>query len=453
MTWSRIRDVFRGRVTSPVEEEGAPADLERESGNETVSLELECPGQLDGLSDRELLDWENRGITNLNRQSDRPEADADERQEAISSLNFPLHWTSATLAWQYLFDIAIAGELLGVRPDDRILDFASGTSWATELLARLGVRPVALDLSFEMMVRGRSRVFADSRLTMRNEISFVAGRGQDLPFVDESFDGVLCLNALHHQPSYLTALREIYRVLKPGGRAVFSEPGTAHAEAPLSAFRMREEGILEKSVSLPLVHRLAREAGFTKMKVVPLRSAADYVMEYSSASPGRLRLQEMWNDTLRHSAREHARFVLYKGDAPPADTLLPAHQLQGRLSALLTFTSVRDRVSEGEAFSDRIRVVNSGSVIWRARGRRFGGQVTLGLKVYRAGGELVREDLGRTPLKADVAPGEERELAVEVAGALPPGRYELKYDMVVEGVTWFEPHGSHCLTRAIVVTP
>ncbi len=356
------------------------------------------------------------------------------------------------MAWPYLFDVAIAGELLGLRPDDRILDFASGTSWATELLARLGVKPVALDLSFEMMVRGRGRLCADSRITMRNEIGFVVGRGQVLPFVDECFEGVLCLNALHHQPSYLAALREIHRVLKPGGRAVFSEPGTAHAEAPLSAFRMREEGILEKSVSLPLIHRLAREAGFTKMKVVPLRSAADYVMEYSSASAGGLRLQEMWDDTLRHSTREHARFVLYKGDAPPADTLLPAQQLQGCLSAILTFTRVRDRVSEGEAFADRIRVVNSGSVTWRARGRRFGGQVTLGVKVYGPDGELVREDLGRTPLDADVPPGGERELTLEFAGTLPPGQYQLKYDMVVEGVTWFEPHGSHCPTRTLVVT-
>jgi hypothetical protein len=113
---------------------------------------------------------------------------------------------------------------------------------------------------------------------------------------------------------------------------------------------------------------------------------------------------------------------------------------------------VRDRVSEGEAFSDRIRVVNTGSVIWRARGRRFGGQVTLGLKVYRAGGELVREDLGRTRLDGDVPPGAERELTVEVAGALPPGRYDLKYDMVVEGVTWFELHGSPCAVRTLEVT-
>ncbi len=89
------------------------------------------------------------------------------------------------------------------------------------------------------------------------------------------------MNALHHVPSYAAALREIHRVLKPGGRAVFSEPGTAHAVQPLSQFRMREESIIEKNVALPLVRRLATEAGFSKMRVVPLRSSAAYVFEYA----------------------------------------------------------------------------------------------------------------------------------------------------------------------------
>src|SRR5438067_377390 len=81
---------------------------------------------------------------------------------------------------------------------------------------------------------------ADRRLVFRDEAEFVVARGQALPFADDTFDGVLCLNALHHLPSYAAALREIRRVLKPGGRAVFSEPGTAHAVQPLSQFRMRE---------------------------------------------------------------------------------------------------------------------------------------------------------------------------------------------------------------------
>ena len=40
-----------------------------------------------------------------------------------------------------------------------------------------------------------------------------------------------------------------------------------------------------------------------------------------------------------------------------------------------------------------------------------------------------------------------------VAGSLPAGHYVLRYDMVVEGVTWFEFHGSPCYRRSLEVTP
>jgi hypothetical protein len=45
-------------------------------------------------------------------------------------------------------------------------------------------------------------------------------------------------------------------------------------------------------------------------------------------------------------------------------------------------------------------------------------------------------------LPRDVAPGEEIALDVTVAGDLPLGPYEVRYDMVVEGVIWFELDGS-----------
>ena len=62
-------------------------------------------------------------------------------------------------------------------------------------------------------------------------------------------------------------------------------------------------------------------------------------------------------------------------------------------------------VPSGQSFTDRLRIRNTGSVTWKARGRRFGGQVTLGLKVCDARDEVLREDLGRTPLPRDVAAG------------------------------------------------
>jgi SAM-dependent methyltransferase len=403
------------------------------------------------MSAEELWAFENRHVGSVDRDSDHSEARADERQDETTSLSFPLHWTSATLSWNYLFDFSIACELLAPRPDDLVLDFAAGTCWATELLARVGVRTISVDLSLEMMRRGRERLAADCRLVFRDEAEFVVARGQALPFADGTFDGVLCLNALHHLPSYAAALREIHRVLKPAGRAVFSEPGTEHAVQPLSQFRMREESVLEKGVSLPLIRRLALEAGFSRMTVVPLRSSSAYVFEYLATPHDDVLLRQMWDETVRRSPGEHARFVLHKGDDPPSDTLLPAQKLAGRLQASIVLQEVSATVRVGQPFVDRIRITNAGTVTWKARGRRFGGQVTCGLKVCDAEGAVLREDLGRTALPRDVDPGEAVEIEMTVAGALPAGRYGLRYDMVVEGVTWFEFQGSPCALRSLDV--
>jgi hypothetical protein len=143
--------------------------------------------------------------------------------------------------------------------------------------------------------------------------------------------------------------------------------------------------------------------------------------------------------------------VLHKGDDPPADTLLPAHQLVGRLKAEIVVERSSPVVRSGEPFTDHLRIRNTGTVTWRARGRRFGGQVTCGLKIYTADGEVLREDLGRTALPHDIPPGGQIEVGVAVPGELPTGNYALRYDMVVEGVTWFEFQGSVCASRTLQV--
>ena len=77
----------------------------------------EFPGEdaIDSMSADELFAWENRDVPSINRVSDAAER-ADEKQDVTTSLNFPLHWTSLSLSWPYLFDFSVACELLAPRP-------------------------------------------------------------------------------------------------------------------------------------------------------------------------------------------------------------------------------------------------------------------------------------------------------------------------------------------------
>src|SRR5438105_1531669 len=65
------------------------------------------------MSAGELSAWENRGIPSIDRVSDEFESRADEKQDVTTSLNFPLHWTTARESWDYLFEFSVACELLG----------------------------------------------------------------------------------------------------------------------------------------------------------------------------------------------------------------------------------------------------------------------------------------------------------------------------------------------------
>ncbi len=404
-------------------------------------------GEMDAAA---LQEWENTGVPILDRHTDELEALADERLDEEISLNYPLHWRTWLESWPYVSDLALSGQILGCSPGDLVLDLAAGTCWATEFLHRLGIRTVSLDLSLLMLQRGRRRLAVDQRLRHRSAAAFTVGSVAYLPFADETFDGVLCMNALHHMPSYRQALREIHRVLKEGGSAVFSEPGARHADSPMAQTRMRDHGVLEKSVSLPLVRELAKEVGFSRMKVVPLRDSTSYQFEYTATPADIDGLRQMWENTLLFSPQERARFVLEKGRGRPPDSCMAPHIVLGHLlRAEITLIRTCERIHCGDEFSDQVVVSNTGDVIWRAQG--LAGQVSCGVKTCTEDGHVLRDDVGRTPLPHDLAPGAQVQLELRIQAPRDPGRYLLKYDMVAEYVAWFEQCGSPTAQRFLDV--
>ena len=97
----------------------------------------------------------------------------------------------------------------------RVLDVATGTAGvAIEIARRTNARVVGLDQSPEMLAGGR-RAVADAGL--QDRISFVLGQGELLPFPDDSFDAVTFTYLLRYVDDPQAALRELARVLRPGG--------------------------------------------------------------------------------------------------------------------------------------------------------------------------------------------------------------------------------------------
>src|SRR4051794_2047486 len=97
-------------------------------------------------------------------------------------------------------------------PGDRVLDVATGTgAVASELIRRKGCDVVGLDQSSEMLAVARARLPAAAEL--------VEGRAESLPFDDASFDALTFTYLLRYVDDPGATLRELARVVRPGGSA------------------------------------------------------------------------------------------------------------------------------------------------------------------------------------------------------------------------------------------
>lgn len=107
-------------------------------------------------------------------------------------------------------------QCLELRPGQRVLDLAAGTGVSTAALQRSGAEAIACDFSLGMLRAGRAN-------RARRDVSFVAGDGTRLPFADGVFDAATISFGLRNISDVPTALNEMARVVRPGGRLVVCE--------------------------------------------------------------------------------------------------------------------------------------------------------------------------------------------------------------------------------------
>ena len=139
------------------------------------------------------------------------------------------------------------------QPDQRVLDVATGTGLVAFTLARRGgCEVIGLDQSEDMLAGARARLAADPALEGR--MRFVSGEAERLPFDAAEFDALTFTYLLRYVDDRAATMRELARVVKPGGRIGMVEFGVPQKRVTRELWRAHTR------VGLPLLGRLVSPA-------------------------------------------------------------------------------------------------------------------------------------------------------------------------------------------------
>jgi demethylmenaquinone methyltransferase / 2-methoxy-6-polyprenyl-1,4-benzoquinol methylase len=173
------------------------------------------------------------------------------------------------------------------RPGQRILDVATGTGMVAFALARRGATVIGLDQSEHMLDGARKRLEAGA-----GNPTFIQGEAEHLPFADGEFDGLTFTYLLRYVDDRSATMRELARVVRPGGRIGMVEFGVP-ASAPLrAAWRVHTR------VGLPLLGRAVSPAW-----VEVGRFLGPNIEEFHAREPD---LTKLWQDAGIERVRERA---------------------------------------------------------------------------------------------------------------------------------------------------
>lgn len=140
--------------------------------------------------------------------------------------------------WRHALVASVAAD-----PDDVVLDVATGTGLvAVELARRYGCRVVGLDRSADMLAEASRRNGLIAGL--------VNARAERLPFADATFDHVTFTYLLRYVDDPATTVRELSRVLKPGGRLAALEFGVPSAPLSFGLWRLYTRVVMPVAGSL-----------------------------------------------------------------------------------------------------------------------------------------------------------------------------------------------------------
>lgn len=317
----------------------------------------------------------------------------------------------------------------------RLIEVGSGPGWITEILVLLGYQVDAIEPSADMIDVARHRVTAcltHHRVDQPPRVTFHCQPFEDCDLADDSFDGILFHESLHHVIDEDQVLALSLRKLCPGGVLGVSgdevwHPGDA-AQAEFYRQETERYGTLESPFTREYLDHLLAKHGFER------------VVRYHGVN-GLFPLEEG-----RRTLAEAAQFpgwaynLLTARKPGGARSLWTTANCAVGVGAKIELVACCCDTARGEVHV-RARLSNTGQTAWLSAAPG-GGYITLGLRLGEPGTAEMREASHRARLPRVVEPGERVSIehTFHMPADAPAGDWQL--DLVHEHIAWFSRYGT-----------
>ena len=199
--------------------------------------------------------------------SERLRREIEHHREIAERAEIIWNWDSPSGRRRSARRASIFVERGGLVPGKLALELGCGTGIFLEKVAPAGARIVGIDLSADLLSKARRRLARATNVVLHR------GNAEHMPYAASAFDTVYGSSVLHHL-DLDRALGEVLRVLRPGGRCVFTEPNILNPQVAVMfhlGLTKRYFGVSPDEMAFSRFRALStlRAAGFAEAVVEP----------------------------------------------------------------------------------------------------------------------------------------------------------------------------------------
>jgi ubiquinone/menaquinone biosynthesis C-methylase UbiE len=312
------------------------------------------------------------------------------------------------------------------------LDWGAGSCWLSEIMNKLGMKTISLDISKSALEVGAKLFKLDKRIDMSLNPQFIHYDGRKIPLPDESVDRIVISWAFHHIVNKIEILNEFYRVLKPNGIVGFMDAGLAYDESDMAKHEKETFGALEDNIDLEKLDVIATNIGFKEI-LVTYSPESNLKFKFYNYKKREQDKEQLFKSCLDYGST-HEVFFIIKGTPYKKDSATPGKNCKA-LIEVLKYSKLANSLEV------TLKITNCGDTVFLHENNIDAGTVFVGAHLYYNDKNLIKLDLARSRIPHDIDPNNNFNLVFNVPISNDfSGHVEI--DLVNEGHWWFKQKGT-----------